>query len=278
MLQIKSSDTVTVTSEGNEGFDGHCYRMVHYWPHLFPGLDYDNLTPEDVNALKKAWDDQRSDSKPVSFALQYQGTWSTLVKNCGFSKEESQAIEANFHTLYAVSAAYTQQKLQEATKTGYVKLAYGLRLRTPVLKQTILNSKVTPREAQAEARTAGNALSGQSYGLINTKAGNEFMARVRADEKMRTLVRPAAHIHDAQYYLVRNNLETLKWVNDNMIECMVNRIEGQLPELVHPEVGLNAELDVYFPSWASALTLPNNISHDEIHDLAQDYLEKFRAA
>lgn len=273
MLVINSTDTFKITHRGKQGYDGHCYRMIHYWPDQFPTMKLDSLTVTEVNATKKPFDALRSDSKPVSFALQYQGTWSTLVKNCGFTKEEAVSIETNYHKLYVVSNQYTQDKLQFASTNGYVGLAYGLRLRTPLLRKTLLNTRKTPNEAKAEARTAGNALSGQSYGLINTKASNEFMKRVRAS-KFKYDVQVCAHIHDAQYYLIRNNLETLKWVNDNLIDCMVNRIEGELPELYHEQVKLGAELDCYYPSWAEALTLSNNLPYEDLYLSVTNYIQE----
>ena len=249
-----------------DGFDGHVYRMIHYWKDKFPDLDFDNLTVEVVNALKKPWDSLRSDSKPVSFALQYQGTWTTLCKNCGFSEEEGKAIEANFKELYSVSVAWTMQRLQQASKDGYVTLAYGLRLRTPLLERVIINSKHTPRDAAGEARTAGNALSGQSYGLCNTVAANRFMKRVRAS-KYKYDIKLSAQIHDAIYPLFRNRLEIVEWVNINLVECMRSVVDDELPELHHPSVSLNAELDL-FPDWSKAVTLPNLATQEEIWELA----------
>ena len=252
-----------------EGMDGHTYRMMHYWPHHFTDVDFNALTKSIVNSFKKPFDKLRSASKPVSFALQYQGTYHTLMANCGFSKEEAMAIEANFHKLYVVSNEYTQDKLLEASKCGYVTLAYGLKLRTPLLARTILNTSKTPYEAQAEGRTAGNALSGQSYGLVNCKAANVFMKRVR-NSPYRLEIKISAQIHDAIYLLVANRLEVIEWVNRNLVECMCERIEGELPELSHPTVKLNSELDL-FPSWDNPLTIPNNASMETIWRMAQEH-------
>jgi DNA polymerase-1 len=124
-----------------------------------------------------------------------------------------------------------------------------------------------PKEAYAELKTATNAL-GQSYGLLNTHTANLFMQRVWASE-YRYSVLPCAHIHDAQYYLVRNNLQTLKWVNDNLIECME---WNELPEIQHPQVKLRAELDVFYPTWANPITLPNRISAQEISNILKESL------
>lgn len=258
-----------------EGIDGHTYRMMHYWPHLFPDVNFNALTKEIVNSFKKPFDTQRSNSKPVSFALQYQGTWATLVKNCGFTKEEAQAIEENFHGLYQVSTQYTKDRLEQACKDGYVTLAYGLRLRTPILNRTILGLRCTPKEAAAESRTAGNALSGQSYGLVNCKAANEFMKRVR-NSKYRLDIKIAAQIHDAIYLIIRNELEIIEWANRNLIECMRERVEGELPELYHPDVTLNAELDLFYPHWAKAMTMPNNASMQDIHSMAISHVQSLQ--
>lgn len=163
-------------------------------------------------------------------------------------------------TLPAVLATWVQEKLQQATKDGYVTLAFGLRLRTPLLAQSILNTTSTMNEASQEARTAGNALSGQSYGLLNNRAIIAFMKKVWAS-KWRTDIKPVALIHDAIYLLIKDDIECVKWVNDNLIEEMSWQ---ELPEIQHPDVHLGAELDIYYPTWNNAITLPNNISEEEI--------------
>lgn len=244
-----------------DGFDGHMFRAANYWPEKFPDLDMDD--PDAVNALKKPFDKVRSASKPVSFALQYLGTWITLVKNCGFSEAEAKSIEANFHKLYSVSRDWVQGKIRQASKDGYIEMAFGLRLRTPMLGSVLIDSDTAPREAQAEARTVGNAVSGQSYGLVNNRAALEFMERVWASPYAER-VSISALIHDAIYPVWDEDLELTKWVNDNLIECMTWQ---DLPELHDPDIKLGAELDIFFPSWKDDTTLPNYCSTDKIIEL-----------
>jgi DNA polymerase-1 len=142
------------------------------------------------------------------FLLTYGGTYHGLIKNCGFSIEESKAIEANYHTLYAESDAYVQAKLKQASIDGYVTVAFGLRIRTPMLNQIIWDTESIPYEASAEGRTAGNAL-GQSYGLLTNRATNAFMELVWAS-KYRYDIRPVAQIHDATYYhMPRHRFSTI---------------------------------------------------------------------
>ena len=48
-----------------------------------------------INLIADKYPDLRSKSKAPSFACSYQGTWLTLMNNCGFSEEEAKAVEAN---------------------------------------------------------------------------------------------------------------------------------------------------------------------------------------
>lgn len=100
------------------------------------------------------------------------------MKNLGWSEEKAKKVENSFRALYAVSEQWVKEKIKQASKDGYCEVAFGLRVRTPLLKKTNLGTSVTPKEAEAEARTLGNAVSGQSYGLLNSRAMNAVMERV----------------------------------------------------------------------------------------------------
>lgn len=256
-----------------EGFDGHSFRAVSYWPEEFPNIDITD--PNQVNTINEtdAGDKLRSKSKAPTFALTYQGTWATLVSNCGFSAREAKKIEANYHKLYEVSDMWVQAKLEQAAIDGYVTLAFGLRLRTPILAKTILGNSSTPKQAAAESRTAGNAVSGQSYGLLNSRAGVEFQERTMASEH-RLDIKPCAHIHDAQYLMIRNNLSTVEWVNNNLVEC----VEWQeLPEIQHDEVKLTGNLGIFYPAWHNEIELKHNLSPRDILETCKAGIAKYEA-
>ena len=123
-----------------------------------------------------------------------------------------------------------------------------------------------PYEASAEGRTAGNAL-GQSYGLLNNRAAVEFMRKVW-NSPYRHDIKPIALIHDAAYALIRDNLDVVHWVNQELIKSMQWQ---ELPEIQHDTVKLGAALDLFFPDWAHPLTLPNNASKQEILELCNNY-------
>lgn len=217
-----------------------------------------------VNRIKDEYPSLRHDSKAPTFALTYQGTWSTLVNNCGFSKSKAMDIETNYHILYEVSDQAIQNKLTQAAKDGYVTVAFGLKLRTPLMKKCLMNSRNSLREAAAEGRTAGNAL-GQSYGLLNNRAVNAFMEKVWASP-YKYDIEPVALIHDAIYLLIKDDINVVKFVNDYLIKEMQWQ---ELPELVHDEVKLGANLDIFYPDWSKPITLPNSASIKQIRELCE---------
>lgn len=183
----------------------------------------------------------------------YQGTWATLVKNCGFPIPMAQAIETRYHDMYKVSDEWVAKQLETATRTGYITAAFGLRIRTPMLHQVFLGTRRTPTAAAAEGRTAGNAL-GQSWCLLNNRAGSEFMGKVRSGAFWRD-IRPCAHIHDAQYYLMREDPAVLAYANIHLVKA----VQWQNHPLIqHPQVKLGGELSIFYPTWAKEITLPNS--------------------
>jgi DNA polymerase-1 len=233
-----------------DGYDGHCLRAYAYFKDEMPDIV---LTVESINSIAKKYPDIRQRSKAPTFLLTYGGTYHGLIHNVGLAEDEAKAIEANYHEMYKVSDAWVKAKIDKASKDGYVTTAFGLRVRTPTLKMSLMNTRITPYEAEAEARTAGNAL-GQSYGLLNNRAGIDLQQRLLQSE-YRYDVLPVAHIHDAQYFLVRDDIDVISYLNKNLVECM----EWQrLPEIAHPDVGLGGELSVFHPTWETEYSLPNN--------------------
>lgn len=247
-----------------DGYDGHSLRAYAYFKDQMPDIE---PTVESINSIGQKYPKLRQDSKMPTFALTYMGTWKTLVQNGGFSKEEAKKIETEYHRLYQVADQWVRDKLLEASKRGYVELAFGVRLYTPILPQVVMESSTgLPWEAHGEIKTAGNAL-GQSYGLLNTRAANEFMQRVWESEYKEQIL-PAAHIHDAQYFLIKNTLGCLKFVNDNLIDCMR---WCELPEIQHPRVALEAKLEVFYPDWSRSYEIPNNLSIEELKACLKSY-------
>jgi DNA polymerase-1 len=239
-----------------DGYDGHCLRAYSYFKDQMPDITDD---VEGINSIETKYPKLRQKSKTPTFALTYQGTWNTLVRNLGMSKDEAQAIETNYHELYKVSDEWVQARLRQAESDGYVTTAFGLRVRTPLLHKTLGGRSTTPYEAAAEGRTAGNAL-GQGYGLLTNRSMKATLRRVR-NSVFRNLIKPVAMIHDANYFLVKDNLAAVKFLNDTLIEEMEWQ---ELPEIQHDKVKLGAALDLFYPNWGTPITLPVGASNEDI--------------
>ena len=121
-----------------------------------------------------------------------------------------------------------------------------------------------PYEAAAEGRTAGNAL-GQSYGLLNNRAAVEFMQKVW-DSPYRLEIKPVALIHDAIYLLIKDDVEVVEWANRELINAMRWQ---ELPEIQHDTVKLGAALDIFWPDWSNATTLPNDADQISIMEICK---------
>jgi DNA polymerase-1 len=253
-----------------DGYDGHCLRAHAYFGDQMPDIDPGSV--ESINSIEKKYKIFRQDSKAPTFALTYQGTYSTLMKNCGFTMTLALSIEAAYRSLYKVSIDWVQAKLDQASRDGYVTAAFGLRVRTPRLAQVIRGTSKTPREADAEGRTAGNAL-GQSWCLLNTRAGVEFNAKVRQSEH-RLDIRPCAQIHDAQYFIVREDLKALAFMNEHLVKAVQWQDH---PDIWHDEVKLGGEVSVFFPDWSSEIGIPNGADEAGILDALNDGMEKLAA-
>ncbi len=187
--------------------------------------------------------------------------------------KEAIRIEKEYHALYEASDQWVSKKIKKASDDGYATVAFGLRVRTPILAQTILNTANTPWAAQAEARTAGNAL-GQSYGLLNNRAGIEMYDRI-IEAEYELDIFPIAHIHDAQYFLVRNEVGIVEWFNKNLIECMEWQ---ELPEIQHDKVKLGGNVDVHYVHWAQPIKLKNGANKQEILNTCEEGMKNFNKA
>jgi DNA polymerase-1 len=240
-----------------DGYDGHCLRAYSYFKDQMPDIDPNSV--ESINSIAEKYPALRQASKSPTFLLTYMGTAHGLQKTFGFSEEEATNIERNYHELYRVSDAWVMEKVKTAQQLGYAELAFGLKLRTPLLPQVILESDSVPAQAYKEVKTVGNAL-GQSYGLLNTRAANEFMQRVWKSE-FRYDILPICQIHDSLYFMIKNTYECIMWVNENLIDCMT---WNELPEIQHEKVKLEAEMEIYYPDWSNPIRIPNGASREEL--------------
>ena len=224
---------------------------------------------EIINSIKKKYKHLRQESKGYTFALTYNCIAKTLETKFGASKEKAEKIYNAFHSLYHVSDEWVQSKIETAFSHGYVTGAFGLKLRTPKMAKSMRSDLETNFAVGEEFRTAANAL-GQSYGLLNSRSGVEFNSSVRAS-KYRLDIKPICQIHDAQYFLIKDDPDVFIFCNEGLVKADEWQ---ELPEIKHDEVHLGGELSIFYPNWGEELVVPNHVKKEELLSLTKDYVNK----
>ena len=260
MSCLLSGDKIK-TLEFSQNMDGHSIRALAFFPEELPETDMNDVAA--VNQIKKDFPEIRQKAKAPSFALQYSGTWRTIQKTLGCSPKKAQEIEENYKKLYPGLEAFTKKNIEHAQKYGYVNCAFGMKLRTPRLHNTY-GRELTP-EQETEGRSCSNAVS-QSYGMLLNRATIEFR-NVIENSEYRYDIRLVNSIHDCIYALVRNDVDVIKFFNDELIKAMSWQED---PLLKSNEVKLTAEVD-FGKSWDKQYTLKNNASKDDIISFLEEH-------
>jgi len=255
-----------------DGYDGHSLRAYSYFSDQMTEFSGITMTVELINSIQEKYPSFRQESKTPTFLLTYGGTYIGIMQQLGWAQEKAQMVETKYHELYKVSDDWVAGKLKEASKTGYITAAFGLRVRTPMLHQVVLGNSKTPFQAEAEGRTAGNAL-GQSWCLLNSRAMSEFMVGVRTSE-FRHDIKPCAQIHDANYTLVRDNIDAMHYANIHLVKAC----EWQdHPDIWHDEVKLGGEFSIFYPDWSQEASIPNGASKEQIREAFEAHVNKLAA-
>lgn len=261
-LQTKDTNKLKVYTDG---FDGHSLRAFSYFGEEMEGIEN---TVESINSIKYKYPELRDLSKVPTFTLTYQGGWRSLMQQMGWTAERAQEVEARFHNLYKESTQWVDGKLNEAIQTGYVTLAFGGRLHTPVLYKSDVRRK-SAFMLREERKSAGNAL-GQSYGLLTSRAGLAFMEKVWANPDLCNKIFPISFIHDFLGFIWIDEPEVTEFVNRELTTEMKWQ---ELEDIKHPTVGLSGDLELFYPTWNEPHKLENDATladvielHEEIHN------------
>ena len=242
-----------------EGYDGHSLRAYKYYADQMPDIDPNDVNS--INSIEKVYPTLRQASKGPTFALQYMGTAYTLYKNSGIPMDQAEKIEAAFHDLYEVSDQFNEQNKKFAEANGFVQCAFGLKLHTPIIRQCVLGNSKTPYAAEAEVRSANNAVT-QSWGMLLNRAMIATNKRIE-QSGMHLRVLPINMIHDAGYFLVRDDPESIKFLNDTLISEMQ---WNDHPSIKSDQVPMLASLEIG-KSWDKLITLPNSATLEQINEL-----------
>ena len=248
----------------SEGIDGHCLNAYGYFGDQMPDINPDD--PESMNSIAENYKQLRQDSKAPTFALNYGGTYMTLHSNCGLPMEQALSVEAGHKEMYKVLHSWSEDNKELMVKQGYILCAYGLKVRTPMLAKTLLNAKVTPTVVKAEFRSANNAVT-QSHGLMTTVAGTKFK-ELLDHSKYREDLLIINFIHDAVYLLIKEDVAVIQWVNETLIDCMVNAGDEQVKAGQHI-VPIEANLEIG-KTWADQRELPNEMTDSYVRQTLKE--------
>ena len=215
---------------------------------------------EVINSIAKLYPEARNNSKSPTFAMQYDGNEYTLHKRNGFPMEEAIKIYQAYNELYKVTKEFNKSNEEFMNKNGYVNCAFGLKLKTPIVGMCILGNSKTPYEAQAEVRSANNAVT-QSWGMLLNRAMIAVDNRI-IEAGYENDIFPINMIHDAGYFLVREDPKIVKFLNDVLIEEME---WNEHPMIKSKDVPMMANLDIGH-SWDKQITLKNKATIKEIED------------
>lgn len=211
-----------------------------------------------INSIADKYPEERTKSKAPTFALQYLGNDYTLHKRNGFPLEQAKKIYEAYNNLYKITLDFNEKNKDFMNKNGYIDCAFGLRLKTPIVGMCILGNSKTPYEAEAEVRSGNNAVT-QSWGMLLNRAMIATNNRI-IQVGYENYILPINMIHDAGYFLVKNDPIYIKFLNDTLIEEME---WNDHPKIKSTEVPMAAQLEIGH-SWDKLITLKNKASIEEI--------------
>lgn len=228
----------------SEGFDSHCLHATAYYPEVEQILGKDdgslawNKNFKAQSKVNKRLGELRQMSKPVSFKMMFSG-FPDAHKGGAITQE----IFDKFHNvLYPGITNHNRDVImKDVQETGEVYLGLGLRCKTD-----------DPKKYE---RTIKNIYI-QFWDTISIITCNQIQDRI--DKANRTEdIQITSSIYDSIYFNCRDNLDTIKWLNDNIVPLLTQKIfTNQLvPNAAKGQVGTN---------WSNLTDIENNASLGEI--------------
>ena len=197
-----------------------------------------------INSIKKKYPEIRQKGKSYTFGMSY-GASEHLV-----GKEIYEA----YWTLYKVTKEYQDGIIKQAEKQGYLISRYsGLRLLIPDIKSW-------SSQIKEKAQRVATNFNIQSGNILTLYAIVCFQKKIE-EAGLINEVKIVNTIHDSILLYIKLNPKIIKFVNDNLIKCMIGNYNNSLYE--EPIVKLEAELDLGY-NYKENITLSNNINEKEI--------------
>jgi DNA polymerase I-like protein with 3'-5' exonuclease and polymerase domains len=235
-----------------ENIDGHTLNALSYFradfekelPKLAEETEYDYIRriTKAIEEGNKVLKHLRQISKSPTFALNYGAFPPKIAKQIKCSKEKAQEIFSTYHfKLYKGISTFREKVLRKASKDKELHLGLGCSLKS--------------FNPHWEIRTLFNACS-QFWNILILLAINKIHKII--DEKgLSNDIKTIATIHDSVYFLVKDNIKTVKILNDTVIPIITQDflIDRTVPNKAKAEIGYN---------WYDLVPISNNASYAEI--------------
>jgi len=237
-----------------EGLDGHCLNAAGYFKEEIEDiLGSNDGSPEYIKKFFEEVENGNKDLKAIrqkgkgpTFGLAYGAYPPKIAATLKISLEEAEVIFNRYHNeLYPDITKYREDYvLPTAKEHGSVHLGLGLHLKTDDPKKDI--------------RTLANATI-QFWSILTLLAINKMHEEIDSQSYEEDIF-CIATIYDSAYYVVRDDAETIKWLNDTIVPIM-NK-DFLIDQIVHNEA--TGEIG---PNWADLQQIPNEASLEQIQEV-----------
>jgi DNA polymerase I-like protein with 3'-5' exonuclease and polymerase domains len=191
----------------------------------------------------------RQRGKAPSFGMQYGAFPPKIAESIKCTLEEAEQIFDRYHNeLYPGVTSFRENTVEPIVKkTGKIHAGLGFYLHTD--------------NPSKDVRTLVNFCS-QFWSILTLLAINEIHRRIDNEGKQND-IKCIATIYDSVYFTVKEDAETLKFLNDNIVKIMCKDfIENQtVPLEATAEIGRD---------WADMHQIPNNATQQQIQEHLDD--------
>lgn len=243
-----------------EGLDGHCLNAYGYFKKEIE--QYMELTGDINTDVKQFYELSdgghkelkaiRQKGKPATFGLSYGSYPPKVAKTLKIPIEEAEGIFSSYHNeLYPGITEYRENYvLTTAQANKRIHMGLGCYIKTD--------------KARKDIRTLNNATC-QFWSILTLLTINKM--HILIDEAgLQNEVQCVSTIYDSIYYIVKNDAEIIKWVNDRLVPIMITDFmtDQVIKNEATAEVGLN---------WADMHQVKNEATLEDIKTVLNDLKE-----
>ena len=237
----------------SQGYDSHCFHTLYYWKSEVEkylgksdsSIEFNKMFKAKTKEIKEL-DDLRTKSKQVSFGIGYGAYPKKIAESLEAPLEEGQKIFNVYHNeLYPTTTKYREEYVVETVKRkGELHLGFGCTLRSDDIRKDV--------------RSINNATC-QFFSVLTLIAMAKLHKSI-VKKEWQERVKIINTVYDALYLEVDDDLQVIEWVNNTLVEIMIQQY------LKYEPVPNRAACDIGY-DLAVMEEIPNNASIEEIQKI-----------